>query len=101
MVEQAIQMALQPPAIYHKMQAVFAMYEEGTLKDQKKRVMSGSTLQMAIEGKLAPKLPQFKIFQGLKVISVKLASTSIIKHLQYILEYSYYRMWKRRRCLMS
>lgn len=67
MVEQAIQMALQPPAIYHKMQTVFAMYEEGTLKGQKKRLTSGSTLQMAIEGKLAPKLHQFKIFQGLKV----------------------------------
>lgn len=67
MVEQAIQMALQPPGIYHKMQTVFKMYEEGTLKDQKKRVMNGTTLQMAIEGKLAPKLPQFKVFQGLKV----------------------------------
>ena len=65
MVEQAIQMALQPPAIYYKIQKVFAMYEEGTLKDQKKRVMSGSTLQMAIEGKFAPKLPLFKILQRL------------------------------------
>lgn len=64
MVEQAIQMALQPPAIYHNMQKVFGMYE-GTLKDQKKRVMSGSTLQMAIEGKFAPKLPLFKILQRL------------------------------------
>ena len=81
MVEQAIQMALQPPAIYHNMQTVFTMYEKGTLKDQKKRVMNGSTLQMAIEGKLAPKLPQFKIFQGLKVIH----SNIII--IQYILEY--------------
>ena len=60
-------MALQPPAIYHKMQKMFTMYEEGKLKDQKKRMMTGSTLQMAIEGKLAPKLHQFKVFQGLKV----------------------------------
>ena len=56
MVEHATQMALQPPSIYHKMQRMFAMYEAGTVKDWKKRVMSGSTLQMTIEGKLAPKV---------------------------------------------
>lgn len=88
MVEQAIQMALQPPAIYHKMQKVFAMYEEGTLKDQKRRVMSGSTLQMAIEGKLSPKLPQFKIFQGLKVSRSNIV---IIKHIKYLI-FSYLRV---------
>ena len=43
------------------------MYENGTLKGQKVRVMSGITLQKALEGKLAPKLPQFKVFQGLQV----------------------------------
>ena len=67
MVEQAIQMALQPSQVYHKMQAVFQHFEDGTLKGQKKRQMMGITLQKAIEGKFAAKLPQFKIFQGLKV----------------------------------
>ena len=59
MVEQAIQMALLPPVIYHKMQEAFKRYENGTLKGKKGRVMEGLTLQKAIEGKLAPKLHQF------------------------------------------
>lgn len=67
MIEQAIQMALQPATIYHKMQDVFVKYEEGKLKGQKERSMKGPILQKAIEGKLAAKLPQFKIFQGLSV----------------------------------
>jgi hypothetical protein len=67
MIEQAIQMALLPASIYHKMQAVFERYEGGKLKGQRERVMKGATLQKALEGKLAPKLPQFKIFQGLDV----------------------------------
>ncbi len=67
MVEQAIQMALQPPSSYHKMQRAFCMYEEGQAKGQKAREMTGATLQKALEGKLAPKLTHFKIFQGLQV----------------------------------
>lgn len=67
MVEQGIQMALQPSLIYHRMQQVFSLYEEGKLKGQKKHDMKGVTLQKALEGRLAPKLPQFKMFQGLKV----------------------------------
>jgi hypothetical protein len=67
MVEQAIQMAVQPAAIYHKMQKVFTHYEEGKIKGQKPRQMIGVTLQKALEGKLAPKLSHFKVFQGLKV----------------------------------
>lgn len=67
MIEQAIQMALQPSFIYHKMQDVFTKYEEGKLKGQKERFMKGVMLQKAIEGKLTAKLPQFKIFQGLSV----------------------------------
>ena len=67
MVEQAIQMALQPASIYHKMQKVFIMYEEGKLKGQKEKTLRGVTLQKALEGKLAAKLPQLKIFQGLSV----------------------------------
>ena len=64
MVEQGIQMAIHPSSIYHKMQMVFSLYEEGKLMGQKVHEM---TLQKALEGRLAPKLPQFKIFQGLKV----------------------------------
>ena len=67
MVEQAIQMALQPCCIYHKMQQVFLNYEEGSLKGQKSRELKGLTLQKALEGKFAAKLTQFKVFQGLKV----------------------------------
>ena len=60
-------MALLPPIVYRKMQSVFTMYEKGELKGQKPRRMEGVTLQKALEGKLAAKLPQFKIFQGLDV----------------------------------
>lgn len=60
-------MALLRGPIYHKMQDVFRMYEEGKLKGQKVRSMTGLTLQKALEGKLAPKLHQFKVFQGLEV----------------------------------
>lgn len=60
-------MALQPSVIYHKMQDVFGKYEDGKLKGQKERLIKGTMLQKALEGKLAPKLPQFKIFQGLDV----------------------------------
>lgn len=67
MVEQAIQMALLPAPIYHKMQSVFTLYEEGKLNGQKAWQMTGLTLQKALEGKLAPKLSQFKAFQGLQV----------------------------------
>jgi len=49
------------------MQTVFKRYKEGTLKGQKEHVMEGLTLQKALEGKLAPKLFQFKVFQGLSV----------------------------------
>ena len=62
MVEQAIQMSMIRSRIYHKMQS-----EEGKLKGQKPKVMTGITLQKALEGKLAPKLHNFKVFQGLQV----------------------------------
>ncbi len=67
MVEQAIQMALVPAPICQKLQSVFTLFEEGKLKGQKARQMTGVTLQKALEGKLAPKLSQFKVFQGLQV----------------------------------
>ena len=64
MVEQAIQMALLPAAIYHKMQSVFSRFEEGKLKGQKLRQMTGITLQKALEGKLAPSCPSLKCFRA-------------------------------------
>lgn len=67
MVEQVIQTALLPASVYKKMPSVFAQYEEGKLKGQKPRKMTGVTLQKALDGKLAPKLSQFKVFQGLQV----------------------------------
>lgn len=67
MIDQAIQMALLKHSIYRKMQTVFTMFEEGKLKGQKQREMKGVILQKALEGKLAPKLHHFKIFQGLDV----------------------------------
>ena len=66
-VEQAIQMALQPSVVYHEMQLTFSLYEEGKLKGQRQRELKGLTLQKVLEGRYAPKLTQFKVFQGLKV----------------------------------
>ena len=60
-------MALQKCNIYHKMKKVFGLFEEGKLKGQKCVMMKGAMLQKAIEGKLAPKLHHFKVFQGLDV----------------------------------
>ena len=71
MVEQAIQKALLSSPTYHKVQSVFGMYEEGELKGQKAQQMTGITLQKAIEGKFAPKLSQFKVFQGLQVRPIR------------------------------
>ena len=83
MVEQAIQMALQPCTIYHKMQQVFLRYEAGTLKGQKPRELKGLTLQKALEGRFAPKLTQFKVFQGLKVCVLENVMTSIVEYLHF------------------
>ena len=83
MVEQAIQMALQPCTIYHKMQQVFLRYEEGALKGQKPRELKGLTLQKALEGRFAPKLTQFKVFQGLKVCVFENVMTGIIEYLHF------------------
>ena len=45
----------------------FSLYEEGGLKGQKSREMTGDILQKALDGKLAAKLSHFKIFQGFSV----------------------------------
>ncbi len=60
MVEQAIQMAVIPAPMYHKMQSVFTLFEEGKLKGQKPQQTTGVTLQKALEEKLAPKLSQLR-----------------------------------------
>ena len=67
MIDQAIQMALQEASIYHMMQKVFGLFEEGKLKGQKAITMKGVMLQKVLEGKLAPKLHHFKVFQGLEL----------------------------------
>ena len=41
MIAQAIQMALQKASIYHMMQKVFGLFEEGKLKGQKAATMKG------------------------------------------------------------
>jgi hypothetical protein len=66
-IEQAIQVAVQKSSVYHKMQMVFDFFEEGKLKGQKQMQMTGVMLQKALEGRLAPKLHHFKIFQGIDV----------------------------------
>lgn len=60
-------MALLPSNIYHKMQAVFAKYEEGKLKGQKERKMTQANIKKALDGQYSCKLYHFKPFQGLQV----------------------------------
>ena len=67
MIDQAIQVAIQKSSVYHKMQMVFGLFEEGKLKGQKRREMKGVMMQKALEGRLAPKLHHFIIFQGIGV----------------------------------
>ena len=66
-MEKAIQMAIQPPHIYHKMQGVFTDYEDGKLKGQKPRPMTQTNIQKALEGRFSANLQHFQPFQGLKV----------------------------------
>ena len=73
-------MALLKSAIYHKMQKVFVMFEEGKLRGQKQREMKGLVLQKALEGKLAPKLHHFKIFQGIDVSMNVMSHTPFLLH---------------------
>ena len=70
------------------MQRVFSLYEEGKLKGQKVHDMTGTTLQKALEGRLAPKLPQFKIFQGLKVLYMHNLYYILHLHTTYYLTYT-------------
>ena len=60
-------MALQSPKVYHLLQKVFSLYEEGKLKGQQLHKLKGDTLQRAIQGKFSTRLRHFKAFQGLKV----------------------------------
>ena len=70
-------MALLKSTVYNKMQTVFTLFEEGKLRGQKVREMKGVTLQKALEGKLAPKLHHFKIFQGIDVSAFTLVTRII------------------------
>ena len=49
------------------MQMVFGLFQEGKLKGQKRREMKVVMLQKALEGRLAPNLHHFKIFQVIGV----------------------------------
>ena len=62
------------------MQKVFALFEERKLKGQKKVGLKGVMLQKALEGRLAPKLPQYKIFQGIDVSDNKCQCHPIVIH---------------------
>lgn len=64
---QAIQMALQPADVYHKMKMVFEAMEVGKLKGQTERVLSLTNASKALSGKFSAKISHFKPFQGLKV----------------------------------
>ena len=100
MVEQAIQMALQPSAVYHKLQESFALLKKGKLKGQKVRDMTGVTLIKAMEGKLAPKLYHFKIFQGLQVQYS--CRVRLVRALYHCVQYCFvYRLNRRESCCTS
>ena len=60
-------MALQSPKVYHLLQKMFTLYEEGKLKGQKVHMMKGDALHKAIQWKFSARLHHFKVFQGLKV----------------------------------
>lgn len=64
-------MALQPPNVYHLMQSVFGMHEEGRLKGQKFRTNKTEiSKKKAMQGQYSAKIHQFKMFQGLLVIAM-------------------------------
>ena len=76
-------MALQPAAIYHLMQKVYTLFEQGKLKGQQETKLSGAGLQKALQGKNCAKLYHFKMFQGLEVHIIANVHVCIVgnKHL--------------------
>ena len=46
-METAIQMATQTPNVYHKVQQVFSMFEDGELKEQKGHTASATSRKQA------------------------------------------------------
>ena len=64
MVEQAMQMALQPSPVYSKMQEVFTLFEGGNLKGQKAREMTGMNLQKVLKGGFLQSLGTSKYFKA-------------------------------------
>ena len=84
-METAIQMALQPPKIYHMMQKAFSMYENGELKGQKiPNPLTSSSRKRALHGQYSTKAHHFKAFQGLQVNGVLTPLCSLLLN--------YYRM---------
>lgn len=62
-------MALQFPAVYHLMQKVFSMFEDGKLRDQKEKTRKTEVgRKKALQGHFSVKAHQFKLFQGLQVL---------------------------------
>ena len=74
---QAIQMALQPANVYHKMKSVFEKMEEGKLKGQAERALTLSNATKALCGQFSARLSHFKPFQGLKVCIELFTSTYV------------------------
>lgn len=71
-VDTAMQMAVQCPSVYHKMQEFFEMYENGELLKQKKRsLLTEVGRKKAMQGQFSAKMQHFKMFQGLQVIFTK------------------------------
>ena len=61
-------MAIQSSVVYHCMQKVFCMFEDGKLKGQKestRKTVIGR--KKALQGHFSVKAHQFKVFQGLQV----------------------------------
>ncbi len=62
-------MALQSPAVYHRMQDMFSLFENGELKgQQKKNRESAVGRKKALQGHYSPKAHHFKMFQGLQYL---------------------------------
>lgn len=61
-------MALQSPQVYHCMQKVFSLFEDGELNGQRvKSRESAVGRKKALQGHYSPKAHHFKMFQGLQV----------------------------------
>lgn len=72
-------MALQPPQVYHRMQEVFTMFEDGKLKGQKLRShQSEMGRKKALQGHCSAKAHHFKAFQGLQVATISILNQGFV-----------------------